>query len=386
MVDCLIIGGGVVGLSLAYELAFEGLRVEVLDRQTSGKEASWAGAGILPPVLARPLDPVDQLRALSHELHPQWAAALRDETGIDTGYRECGGIYLARSVGEAAALAGLANMFREVGIEIHALSPAELARHEPALQPVAESQTLRAAYLTPGESQLRNPHHMAALVAACRKRGVVIHDDVEARQFEVKRGGIRQVTTSAGSFTAGCYCVTAGPWTYQLLRRLDVESGILPVRGQMVLFRCPERPFSRVINEGPRYLVPRDDGRVLVGSTEEEVGFDKGTTAEAIAELQSFAMTLIPGLQPAQVEKSWAGLRPGTFDGLPYLGRLPELDNAFVAAGHFRSGLHLSPATAVVMSQLIRGEQPQIDLSPFQVCRGAASVRSTERSESRGSG
>ena len=137
----------------------------------------------------------------------------------------------------------------------------------------------------------------------------------------------------------------------------------------MVLFRCDQPPITRIVNEGSRYLVPREDGRVLAGSTEEEVGFDKRTTEEAIADLVGFARGLVPALRDAKIEQTWAGLRPASFDGLPYLGPLPGLKNAFIAAGHFRSGLFLSTATAVVMSQLMRGEKPQIDLAPFRVGR-----------------
>ena len=137
----------------------------------------------------------------------------------------------------------------------------------------------------------------------------------------------------------------------------------------MVLFRCSTPPVRRIINVGSRYLVPRDDGRVLAGSTEEEAGFDKRTTEQGISELIAFARGLIPRLADADVERTWAGLRPGSFDGLPYLGRLPGLSNAFVAAGHFRSGLFLSPATAVVMAQLLCGEPTTVDLAPFRVGR-----------------
>jgi glycine oxidase len=136
-----------------------------------------------------------------------------------------------------------------------------------------------------------------------------------------------------------------------------------------VLFGCERPPITRIINEGSRYLVPRDDGHVLAGSTEEEVGFDKRTTDEAIFELTEFARGVLPALADAPIERTWAGLRPGSFDGLPYLGRLPGLKNAFVAAGHFRTGLFLSPATAVVMSQLLRGQPPDIDLAAFRVGR-----------------
>ena len=132
----------------------------------------------------------------------------------------------------------------------------------------------------------------------------------------------------------------------------------------------PASAASGDASHAPRgALQPRDDGRVLAGSTEEEVGFDKRTTQEATAELAAFARDLVPALTSAPIEQTWAGLRPATFDGLPYLGPLPGLFNAFVAAGHFRSGLYLSPATAVVMSQLIRGERPEVDLDVFRVGR-----------------
>ncbi len=144
---------------------------------------------------------------------------------------------------------------------------------------------------------------------------------------------------------------------------------IKPIRGQMVLLSLNRMIVERIVNEGARYLVPRADGRLLVGSTEEDVGFDRDTTAGAVSDLLQFAMSLAPGLEGARVERFWAGLRPSTQDGLPYLGRLPDLENAFMAAGHFRSGLQLSPGTAVVMGQLIRGEQPTIDLSQFRTDR-----------------
>lgn len=371
MTDCLIIGGGVIGLSLAYELAGRGCQVQVIDRGEPGREASWAGAGVLPPAnRATAIHPLEQLRALAHELHPRWAARLREETGIDTGFRLCGGIYLARSNGEAASLHALAEMLRDLKIDVDRLSPHELSADEPALQQLSASGALKAAYLFPDEAQLRNPDHLRALQVAGERRGVVIQAGVEAQGFELAGSRILAVQTSAGRIAAERFCITGGSWTQGLLQPLGITTGILPIRGQMVLFRCAARPFRRVLNEGSRYLVPRDDGLVLAGSTEEEVGFDKRNTEEGIADLASFARDLVPVLRDAPLVKTWAGLRPGTFDSFPYLGRLPHLDNAFAAAGHFRSGLHMSPATAVVMAQLILGQPTEVDLSPFRVGRG----------------
>jgi glycine oxidase len=364
MHDVLIVGGGVIGLSLAWDLARHGQLVRVIDRAQLGREASWAGAGILPTAnRATALHPYDRLCGLSSELHPEWAAELQSLTGIDTGYRRCGGLYLARTPGETASLAAWAADQRALGIKVERLTAPLMADIEPGIRPPTPCVRL------PDEAQLRNPRHLQALIAACQESGVEISSDVAANEIVLDHGDIREVTTSAGPLRARKYCFAAGAWTGQLLSRLGVPIAVLPLRGQMVMFRCPRPPIRHIVNEGSRYIVPRDDGRVLAGSTEEEVGFDKRTTGEAIGELTAFARELVPALVDAPVEQSWAGLRPASFDGLPYLGSLPGLANAYVAAGHFRSGLYLSPATAVVMSQLLRGDQPQIDLAPFRVGR-----------------
>lgn len=371
MAEFLIVGGGVIGLSIAYELSKHAAGIVIIDRGVPGREASWAGAGILPPANAENAQhPLEQLRGLSHQLHRQWASDLQSETGIDTGFRRCGGLYLASSTGEAALLAGMTGVFDEEGIQYHRWTANEVCEHEPALADFVQAGRLKAAYYLPGESQLRNPDHLKALAAACARRGVEIKANVAAQQFEISGGRLRQIITSDGPVDAGTVCVASGAWTGQLMNRFGLPNGILPIRGQMLMFHCGKKFFSRVLNVGPRYIVPRDDGRVLVGSSEEEAGFEKETTEPVLIELREFAYQLIPSLRQHPIEASWSGLRPGSFDSFPYLGKVPDVDNLFIAAGHFRSGLHLSPATAVVMSQLMRGETPQIDLTPFRIGRG----------------
>jgi len=366
MHDVLIIGGGVIGLSLAWDLAKHGRSVQLIDQSLPGREASWAGAGILPAASSTASQhPYEQLRGLAYELHPQWAAELRAATGIDTGFRRCGGLHLARTPGEVAALTAWAALVRDEGISIERLGLSDVEKLEPGITRSVPS----TVYYIPDESQLRNPRHLEALVVTCRQAGVAITPNLPAGQVVTGGGKITGVDSPAGLIDAQQYCLTAGAWTGQLLKSLGLPIGVLPVRGQMVLFQCRQPPITRIINEGSRYLVPREDGRVLAGSTEEEVGFDKRTTDEAIADLVGFARGIVPALANATIEKTWAGLRPGSYDGLPYLGQLPGLKNAFIAAGHFRSGLFLSTATAVVMSQLLRGEKPAIDLSPFRVGR-----------------
>jgi glycine oxidase len=371
MKRCLVVGGGVMGLSVAYELGRRGWQVCVVDRQSLGKEASWAGAGILPPAnAATALHSLDQLRALSNDLHAEWSRRLLAETCIDTGYRRCGGLYLARTGGEAAALAAMAATLDEERIACRRLSSSELMALEPGLEQIASSGELRAAYELPDECQLRNPRHLKALVAACQQLGVELVEDCEVTSLPPQGGAWSEMRTTRGGMRADVFVVTSGAWTQRLLAERGIATGIFPMRGQMVLFRCDQPPLRRVLNEGSRYLVPREDGYVLAGSTEEEAGFDKSTTPEAIEELTAFATGLGPAIKKATTEQTWAGLRPASFDGFPYVGRVPGVDNAFVAAGHFRSGLHLSTGTALVLAQLISGQTPQIDLAPFRVSRG----------------
>ncbi|MBL8825735.1 MAG: glycine oxidase ThiO [Planctomycetaceae bacterium] len=362
--DVLIVGGGAIGLSLAYELVGRGAKVHVIDRGQFGQESSWAGAGMIPAARnVAGLHPLDQLAALGWQLHPIWAERLRAETGIDNGYRRCGGLFLAHSPAGAEELASFRRMWHQQGVPVETVSPTQLADIEPNLQPQSEVDLVR------DEAQLRNPRHLRALVAACEQRGVKLSSQVAALGFVTAAKSVVAVQTNIGLIEADKVCICGGAWSAPIASLLGFEVGVKPIRGQIVLLNPGREVIRHNINDGPRYLVPRDDGRVLVGSTEEDVGFEKRTTDVAIRGLLDFATTLVPALAGAPVEKSWSGLRPATLDVLPYLSRLPKFDNAWIAAGHFRAGLSMSCSTAVVMAQLINGEPPQIDLTPFRVDR-----------------
>jgi glycine oxidase len=367
MTDCLIVGAGVVGLSLAYELAEQGAQVRLIDAGMPGAESSWAGAGILPPAGSLAADTFERLTALSNQLHARWHERLREETGIDNGYRRSGGVYLARDSARAAELRQHIKQWRREAITVDELvGPEAVARVEPALAPRG---TLDACCYLRDEYQLRNPRHLRALLSALARRGVEISAGLPAEDFVTSGSRITGVQTPAGLIAAGSVCIAGGAWSGPLAARLGQAPQIVPVRGQIVLL-CQNTPaVKRVINEGLRYLVPRGDGRVLVGSTEETVGFNRSTTAVAIQELLDFALSLVPSLADARIERSWAGLRPGTPDRRPYLGRISGYDNAFIAAGHGRSGLQLSTGTAQVMSRLILGQQVPIELDAFRIDR-----------------
>jgi glycine oxidase len=366
MDDCLIIGGGVVGLSLAYALSGEGLRIRVLEAGEPGREASWAGAGILPPATANSRDPLEQLTALSNALHADWAAQLRAETGIDNGFRRCGGIYLARDQAAAAELRQQAAARRQLGLSVVEVPPAEIAARQPELLPDPSPQ---AAFFLADECQVRNPRHLQALIAGCRRRQVSIECNQAVERFGIAGDRVAEVHSRTNRFAAGSVCLAAGCWSAGLAAQLGIEPAIKPVRGQIALLATDRPLLAHVVNEGRRYLVPRDDGRMLVGSTEEDVGFNRQPTADGIKGLLELAASLVPALGSARFERGWAGLRPASADGLPYLGRLPRYENAFIAAGHFRSGLQLSPGTAVTMGRLICQRDPQLDLSPFAPAR-----------------
>lgn len=371
MPDILIVGGGVIGLSLAYELAGSGARALVVDRGQLGREASWAGAGILPPAAAAPQrDPYAELLRISTELYPRWSAQLREETGVDNGYRRCGGVYLATDEAEDAELRLCSAQWQKDGIAAEPLDAAGLAQREPALADGQACKTLKAGWSLRDEAQVRNPRHLKALMLACARRGVELNPGLAVEGFRMAGRRATHAITSQGDLPLGQVCITGGPWSKGLLRQFGLEVPLRPVRGQMVLLASPRPLLRSVVNVGPRYLVPRADGRILVGSTEEDAGFDKRTTAEAVGGLIGFAVDLAPVLGGLTIEQCWAGLRPASHDGVPYLGRLPAFDNAFLATGHFRQGLQLSPGTAVVMSRLMQGSDPPVDLAPFRVDRG----------------
>jgi glycine oxidase len=365
--DVIIIGGGVIGLSIAYVLAQEGVTATVLDRRELGREASWAGAGLIPPYAERlARSPALELRSWSAVLYPEWSERLRAETGIDNGYHRTGGVDVAGTPQEDQELRSLAGRWRGEGITFERMEPADFGRVEPAL-----NRELHAAYFFPDRAQIRNPRHLQALGRALAVRGVALGPHQAVVGFDVAGDRIVAVRTALGRIPCGSVVVAAGAWSAALLAGLNVHVPTPPVKGQIVLLRSDRRLLARIVERGRNYLVPRDDGRVLVGATEEDAGFDVRTTAAGIRGLLEEAIRLCPILAEAEVERSWAGLRPGSIDARPYLGFAPGFRNLIVATGHKRAGLQLAPATALVIADLVLGRPPQIDLHCFRVDRPA---------------
>ena len=361
MSDVAIIGGGIIGLTSAYFLAKEGASVAVHDRGDLGKEASWAGAGILPPGDPdRAATPADKLRGIGSLRFPEFSSELRELTGIDNGYRRCGGIEFL-----AAEDAGVTDVWRAEGISFERLTLDDVKKLEPLGDVEGEP------HLLPACAQVRNPWHLRALVAGCENRNVELTPNCPVESWKFDRGRVVGLFDSTGRLHgAGAYLVSTGAWAGGCLRSLGCGFGIHPVRGQIVLYSGAERLLSRVIIEGKRYLVPRGDGRILAGSTEEpEAGFAKATTPAGESDLRCFAENWIPALARATVEQSWAGLRPTSADGLPAIGPVPGHPNVFAAVGHGRAGIQLSLGPARLMLQHVTGGELPAYADAFRLDR-----------------
>jgi glycine oxidase len=365
--DTLIIGGGVVGLSLAYELSRRGATAVVVDRQAPGREASWAGAGILPPGSWYDDRPgVAELASLSAKLNGLWARDLAHQTGIDNEFRITGALYVADSEPQLARLTRKFEAWSRLGIETTRLTGEQVPDFEAQL----DATDSVATFYVPGEGQIDNRLHLAALLGACQARDVVVVSPAEVVSLKQANDRVGEVVTSAGSIHVGRVVLTAGAWSGGLGELFGVRLAVRPMRGQMIDFG-PLHPalLNGNIHCADRYVVPRRDGRLIVGSTVDDVGFNRDTVSEQLVDLAGFARRLLPALVKVPVSNAWSGLRPASGDGLPYIGAVPHLQNAFVATGHFRAGLQLASGTASALADVMTDETPAIDLQPFRIDR-----------------
>jgi glycine oxidase len=365
--DTLVIGGGLIGCLCAYELACRGQRVAVVERGDLEREASWAGAGILSPIQPwRYPDALSELVNLSLARYDTLVPELLGTTGIDPQRRSCGMVIPVFAENEWQDLEPAAGWSARFGWDYQRLDAAEARAVEPALA----ADCLGADYW-PAVGQVRNPRLAAAARAACNAAGVQFHTHNEVIGFRRDGKRLTAAIVADDELTADQFLLAAGAWSGGLGDALGLELPVAPVKGQILLLRTAPETVRRIVKHPGAYFVPRVDGRVLVGATMERADFDKTPTLWALRSLANAAAYLLPPLDGAEVERQWAGLRPGTPDGLPYLGRAPDYPNLFVATGHYRNGVVLAPATAEVMARLMVGHAPGIDLAPFAVDRPA---------------
>ncbi|MFN3715831.1 MAG: NAD(P)/FAD-dependent oxidoreductase [Thiobacillus sp.] len=340
--NVLVIGAGISGLSAALTLLQRGHRITLLERGEAGAESSWAGGGILSPLL--PWDyagPVARLALRSMAQYADWVADFESRSGIDAEYWRCGMRVVAPPNPEAAlgwcAAHGLA------------------------------AHIERNGDLTLGEvAQVRNPRLVAALRAAVVQLGGVIRERCPATGVLTQAGRVTAVQTAAETFPADAVVLAAGAWSGIGLAGLPGVPGIRPIRGQMLLFRLAPGALDTVIYRDGLYLIPRRDGHVLVGSTLDDVGFDKSTDDATRLRLHSNAAELLPALANVQAVQHWAGLRPGSPDNIPVIDRHPDFDNVFINAGHYRYGVTMAPASAELLVDLMEGKAPALDPAPYR--------------------
>lgn len=347
--DFLIIGGGAVGLTSAQALLQMGYRVTLVERGTVGQEASWAGGGILSPLC--PWDygeAVTQLALRGMGMFDEAAFMLQASTGIDIEYRHSGMLVLP-PFPQQQALQWCAQHYFDA-------ETVELADCLPGLQ--------GTGLLLPEVSQVRNPRLLQALRERVELFGGEILEQQEVQGFEIAGDRVVALRTSQGRLVAGAYVVAAGAWSRALLGEHALGLEVKPVRGQILLFKFDAPPFRRILLKQNLYFIPRDDGHVLVGSTLEDVGFDKSVTDVARDELLRGVRELFPAW-PEPI-RHWAGFRPGSPDNIPTIGRHPDLANLYANTGHFRYGVTMSLASAGLLLNEIEGEPQPFDTTAYR--------------------
>lgn len=361
MKDVAIVGGGIIGLLVARELMAAGVTVTLIERGGCAGEASWAGGGIVSPLYPwRYSAAVTALASWAQDYYPELSAALLDETGIDPELQACGLLMLdADDSGEALQWS------RHSGRRMMAVDADFVYGRQPAL-----AAGFSGGLWMPDVANIRNPRLGQALRASLMDAGADIREFSEVSDPALSRGDldglwVRESSGEESFVQAGQYVFCAGAWTARLLERAGLTLSIDPVKGQMLLYELPERILEEMVLYRGRYLIPRRDKHLLVGSTLEHAGFDKQTTDEALRSLQESAQGMLPALASVPVKRQWAGLRPGAPDGVPFIGRLPGWGNAWVNAGHYRNGLVLAPASARLMADLMTGRRPVVPPDPY---------------------
>ena len=357
MPDMIVVGGGVVGMLTAWTLGQAGAEVVLLERGETGREASWAGGGIVSPLYPwRYSAAVANLAHWSQDFYPPLGDRLLADTGLDPEVHVTG-LYWLDLDDQAEALAWAKAHGRPLSeVDIGAV-------HEAV--PVLGRGFMRAVYMS-GVANVRNPRLAKSLrEALIRLPNVSVRERVEVTGFLRAGERVNGVSTEQGDFTAESVVLAAGAWSGELLAKLGLVLPVEPVKGQMILYRCaPDFLSSMVLAKG-RYAIPRRDGHILVGSTLEHAGFDKTPSDEALKSLRASAEELIPALAGKEPVNHWAGLRPGSPQGIPFIGEVPGHRGLWLNTGHYRNGLVLAPASCQLLADLMQRRQPIIEPAPY---------------------
>jgi glycine oxidase len=356
MSDVIVIGGGVIGLFSAWRLAQAGRTVTLFDKGQPGAESSSAALGVLLPQAGEDSPEWLALAQASLRLFPALAEELHELTGLDIELRDEGILYAALDDDEWRDLRDEVQIQNAAGVSATLLSAAEARQLEPVLN---QAPDLRGALHFMASSQVDNVHLCSALALACIKTGVTIRAGCEVTQLAREGERVMGVWANGEKYAASQIVIANGSWA-QTLTGLPVR----PAKGQALALAAPF-VLKYILDGAGVYIVPRRDGRLIVGATVEDAGFDKRSTAEDARYLLTQAIRFLPALKEATVLSHWAGLRPRSVDDLPVLGRLPNHNNVTVATGHFRNGILLAPVTAQLVTEWVSGQTPSVDVRPF---------------------
>ena len=362
MPDVAIVGGGIIGCAIAYQLAKAGAAVTIIERGALAREASWASAGLIPPPkpglpggMARA-----RLEARSFALYPALLAELAEATDVDMAHVTSGRLSVALSEAEETSLRETLVWQRDLGFDVAWLAGDATRRMAPALAP-----TIRGAVWCAAASGVRAAALTLALARAAEARGATIREGTPVEGFLREGSGVVGVRTPGGAIRAGATVIAAGAWTAAVGELLDLELPTRPVRGQMLALADAAPSLRHAIAGAGGFLIPRADGTIAVAATVDEAGFDTCITPDGLTWLATLIRTLAPGYAGARVVETWAGLRPATADDLPLMGRAPGLDGLWVAAGHMRDGILWALVVGEVMAAAILGGEPDPALALF---------------------
>ena len=362
--DVIVIGGGVIGCSIAWRLAQSGLKVTLFERGRVGCEASRAAAGMLSPQgETQQPGPFFELCLRSRSMYRAFAEELKEASGIDVEYKDEGTLFVVLEGEDENEKIKWAAWQLEAGLRLEHVSANQIRNIEHAV-----TKTAPRAIFLPDEHQVENRLVMDALEVAIKRAGVELIEGAEVNALTTERGNVNGVISEGQRVDASAVVVAAGSWSSELLAPLGMNVKVTPARGQMVALRGETCPITRVIHSSKVYVVPRRDGRVLIGATVEYAGFVKAVTAEGITRLLTAAIEVVPQLKDFAIVESWSGLRPDTIDHLPIIGP-GNVKNLWLATGHFRNGILLAPATAGAIASSIESGYVSDGFKPFGIER-----------------
>ncbi|MFD2044619.1 glycine oxidase ThiO [Ornithinibacillus salinisoli] len=363
--DAIVVGGGINGGSIAYNLAKKGKKVLLLEKDILASKSSGAAAGMLAAQVELDEDgPLFALAKESRSMFPSIAEEIKELSGIDIELVNKGMYKIALSEQEENEYKQIIDLQQQAGEQAEWISQEEIRRREPAL-----SNAITGAMFIQKDGQVSAPKITEGFLKAAAVLGVVIKEYTEVFSFQVENGKIAGVITNVGKFESDTVIVAGGAWTQKLLSEAGVQLQTYPVKGECFSVRTHQPLITRTIFSPGCYLVPKMGGRLLVGATVKPNTFDQTVTVDGISSLMEKAKKLVTSIVDAEWEKAWAGIRPQTGDGLPYLGEHPKYKGLFIATGYYRNGILLSPITGEIIASLVTGESIPIDLTAFRIDR-----------------